>query len=97
MVVDLKAKEALWEYINNLNDDQHSFFHPDSLGPTTIKDDDQTIEIVSNLKNSLTLHLASRDAIAYWKNKGKIPSNTSAEDLEIWKHANKNVAPNLQR
>ena len=82
MVVDLKANEALWEYINNVHNNQQTSFHPDSLGPITIKDDDQTVEIVSNLKNSLTLQLASRDTMTYWKNKGKIPSDTSAKELE---------------
>ena len=95
MVVDIKAKEALQEYINNLCDNQQASFHPDSLCPITIKDNDQTVEIVSNLKKSLTLYLASRDAIAYQKNKGKISPDTSAKELEAWKYANKNTTSNL--
>ena len=97
VVVNLKVKAVLWECINDLQQNVPVHFHNDVLCPMAIKDKNQQIEIVSNLKNSLTYHLASRDAVNYWKEKEKILVSSTHQEIEVQKYANRNAAPNLQQ
>ena len=97
IVVDLKAKAALWKCINDLRQNAPVHFYNDPLHSVTIKDGNQQIEIISNLNNSLIYHLASRDVVNYQKEKGKIPASSTHQEIKVWKHANRNTALNLQQ
>ena len=96
IVVNLKVKAALQECINDLRQNTLVYFYNDALHLVTIKDGNQQIEIISNLKNSLTYHLASRDEVNYQKEKGKIPAISTYQEIEVQKNLNRNDAPNLQ-
>ena len=65
MIVDSRAKVALWEVINDRKQKLPFVLHSLALKPVLVKDRNELIPIASNLINSLHHTLAMRDIQQY--------------------------------
>ena len=97
IIVDARAKVALWEYIISGKPAIDLIGDKEILGGLKIRSQYLQTDIVSNIRKTLLEQIAKIRAINYWVEKGKSFLVDKDADLGTFHHAANNIPINLKR